>query len=113
MKKDQLQENIQAANQINIESWGPQNTPEKTKFNIQPNGSSAVWVKVKGVSRHPKTYVTFGGKEISGIDLAVQDEAVTFIVGDKLIQQSGHYEVAIIEGDTGRKIVVGEFQVGK
>jgi hypothetical protein len=110
-KQDQLQQNNQATNQIKIENWGPQETPEKTKFNVQPNGQSAMWVTVKGVSRHPKTHVTFGGKEISGPDLAVQDEAVTFIVRDELIQKSGPYEVAIIEGDTGRKILVGEFKV--
>ena len=32
---------------------------------------------------------------------------------NELIQKSGSYEVAIIEGDTGRKILVGEFQVRK
>ena len=97
--------------EVKVENWGPQETPEGTKFNIQPNGQSAMWVKVKGVSRHPKTHVTFGGKEISGTDLAVQDEAVTFIVRDELIQKSGSYKVAIIEGDTGRKIEVGDFKV--
>jgi hypothetical protein len=96
---------------VKVENWGPRETTEGTKFNIQPNGQSAVWVTVKGVSRHPKTHVTFGGKEISGTDLAVQDEVVTFIVRDELIQKSGSYEVAIIEGDTGRKILVGEFIV--
>jgi hypothetical protein len=43
----------------------------------------------------------------------VQDEVVTFLVSDELIQKSGSYEVAFIEGDTARKIVVGEFQVRK
>jgi hypothetical protein len=97
--------------EVKVENWGPQETPEGTKFNIQPNGQSAMWVKVKGVSRHPKTHVTFGGKEISGADVAVQDEAVTFLVRDEIISKSGSYEVAIIEGDTGRKIEVGDFKV--
>jgi hypothetical protein len=97
--------------EVKVENWGPQETPEGTKFNIQPNGLSAMWVKVTGVSRHPKTHVSFGGNMIEGSDLAVQDEAVTFIVRDELIQKSGSYEVAIIEGDTGRKILVGEFVV--
>jgi hypothetical protein len=110
-KKGQLQQNNQSINQTKIEDWGPQETPEKTKFNIQPNGLSAMWVKVEGVSMHPKTHVSFGGQEISGADLAVQDEAVTFIVRDELIQKSGSYEVAIIEGDAGRKIFVGQFLV--
>jgi len=112
-KQDQLQQNNQAANQIKIENWGPRETPEGTKFNIQPDGRSAMWVKVKGVSMHPKTHVLFGGNEISDQDIAVQAESVTFFVRDELIQKSGSYEVAIIEGDTGRRILVGEFNVRK
>jgi len=99
--------------ELKVENWGPRETPEGTKFNIQPNGLSAMWVKVKGVSRHPKTHVRFGGNEISVQDIAVQDETVTFIVRDELIQKSGPYEVAIIEGDTGRKILIGNFDVKK
>jgi hypothetical protein len=110
-KQDQLQQNNQAANQIKIENWGPRETPEGTKFNIQPDGRSAMWVKVKGVSMHPKTHVLFGGNEISDQDIAVQAESVTFFVRDELIQKSGSYEIAIIEGDTGCKIEVGEFKV--
>jgi len=98
---------------MQVIDWGPRETPEGTKFNIQPNGQSAMCVKVKGVSRHPKTHVTFGGKEISGADVAVQDEAVTFLVRDEIISKSGSYEVAIIEGDTGRKILIGNFEVKK
>jgi hypothetical protein len=41
--------------EVKVENWGPRETPEGTKFNIQPNGLCAMWVKVKGVSRHPKT----------------------------------------------------------
>jgi hypothetical protein len=37
--------------EVKVENWGPQETPEGTKFNIQPNGQSAMWVKVKGVSQ--------------------------------------------------------------
>ena len=99
--------------QMKVENWGPRETPEATKFNIQPNGLSAMWVKVKGVSRHPKTHVLFGGNEISGQDIAVQDEVVTFLVRDEIISKSGSYEVAISEGDTGRKILIGNFEVKK
>ena len=96
---------------VKVENWGPRETPEGVKFNTQPNGVSAIWVKVKGVSKHPKTHVLFGRNEISGQDKDVQNEAVVFIVRDELIQKSGSYEVAIIEGDTGMKIEVGDFKV--
>jgi hypothetical protein len=41
----------------------------------------------------------------------VQDEVFTFIERDELIQKPSSYEVAIIEGDTGRKIQVMDFKV--
>jgi len=98
---------------VKVEKWGPNETIEGERFNIQPNGLSAIWVKAKGVSTHPKTHITFGGQEICGADVAVQDEWVTFIVRDELIAKTGKYEVTISEGDTGRKIYIGEFQVTK
>ena len=110
-KQDQLQQNNQSTDQVKIKNWGPKETQEGRKFNMQPNGLSAMWVKVKGVSMHSKTLVLFGGNEISDQDISVQAEAVTFFVRDELIQKSGSYKVAIIEGDTGRKINVGDFKV--
>jgi hypothetical protein len=95
----------------NVKNWGPRETEVSTRFNIQPSGLSAMWVTVEGVSRHPKTHVTFGEYRIEGLDLSVQDKVVTFVIDDNLIAQSGVYEVAIIEGNSGRKIVVGDFIV--
>jgi hypothetical protein len=94
-----------------VENWGPRETPKGKKFNIQPNGLSAGWIKVKGVSRHPKTHILFGQVVIGGRDLSITETGVSFFVRDALIQKAGSYEVAIIEGDTSRKIVVGEFKV--
>ena len=96
-----------------VENWGPRETPAGKRFNVQPNGQSAIWVKVKAISKHPKTHILFDKVEISGRDLSVQYIGVTFVVRDVLIRKTGLFKIAIIEGDTGRKIVVGEFQVKK
>jgi hypothetical protein len=50
---------------------------------------------------------------ISGQDLSIAENGVSFFVRDALIRKTGLFKIAIIEGDTGRKIVVGEFQVKK
>ena len=111
-----ISENVSIRKPVNagpreVENWGPRETPKGKRFNIQPNGKSAMWVVVKAVSRHPKTHILFGQVVIGGQDLSIGENSVTFYVRDELIQKSGSYEVAIIEGDTDRKIMVGEFQV--
>jgi fucose 4-O-acetylase-like acetyltransferase len=94
-----------------ILDWGPRETTEGTKFNIQPNGFSAMWVKVNGVSNHPSTHVNFGGTEICGNDLSVQHDRVTFNVNDKIISKKGTYEVYIIENHGADKTFIGDFIV--
>jgi len=111
-----ISENVSIRKPVNagpreVENWGPRETPKGKRFNIQPNGKSAMWVVVKAVSRHPKTHILFGQVVIGDQDLSIGENSVTFYVRDVLIQKSGSYEVAIIEGDTDRKIMVGEFQV--
>jgi hypothetical protein len=94
-----------------ILDWGPRETTEGTKFNIQPNGFSAMWVKVSGLSNHSTTHVNFGGTEISGKDLSVQHDRVTFYVKNTTILKKGTYELYIIEGHGGHKTFVGDFIV--
>ena len=111
-----ISENVSTRKAVNaglreVENWGPRETPKGKKFNIQRNGQSAMWVVVKAVSRHPKTHILFGQVVIGGQDLSIAENGVSFFVRDALIQKSGSYQVAIIEGDTSRKIVVGEFKV--
>jgi hypothetical protein len=111
-----ISENVSIRKPVNaglreVENWGPRETPKGKKFNIQLNRQSAMWIIVKAVSRHPKTHILFGQVVIGGQDLSIGENSVTFYVRDELIQKSGSYEVAIIEGDTDRKIMVGEFQV--
>jgi len=106
-------EEIKNIAEVKVENWGPRETPVAKKFNIQPNGQSAIWVKVKAISKHPKTHILFDEVVISGQDLSIAENGVSFLVRDALIRKTGLFKIAIIEGDTGRKIVVGEFQVKK
>jgi len=95
--------------EMKIENWGPQETPKGVKFNVQPNGMSAIWVIASGVSKHPETYVTFGNNEIK--DISVSDNGLSFCVNDTLIANPGAFEVAVIEGGTNKRVVIDTFTV--
>jgi len=96
---------------LHVSNWGPQETTQGNRFNIQPNGFSAMWVAVEGVCKHPQTFVKFGDSEIRGSDLCVQNDVVTFIVRDAIFQKSGKYQISITEGDSNTETIIGEFIV--
>jgi len=102
-------QSISVPTEMKIENWGPQETPKGVKFNIQPNGVSAIWVIATGVSKHPDSYVTFGNNEIK--DISVSDNGLTFYVKDELIATQGTFEIAVIEGGTKKRTVIGTFTV--
>jgi hypothetical protein len=96
---------------VNIEDWGPRETNEKTRFNIQHAGISAIWVKASGLFDNPKTYILFGKKTIHNRDISFDANFVSFYVKDELINKSGSYEVRIIDGNSGNEINLGIFKV--
>ena len=89
-----------------VENWGPRETPAGKRFNVQPNGQSAIWVKVKAISKHPKTHILLDEVEISGQDLSIAENGLSFFVRDALNRKTGLSKIAIIESDTDRKIIV-------
>jgi hypothetical protein len=95
--------------EMKVENWGPQETPKGVKFNVQPNGMSAIWVIASGVSKHPDTYVTFGNNEIK--DISVNDNGLSFYVKDELIANQGAFEISVIEGGTNKRMVIDTFRV--
>jgi hypothetical protein len=97
--------------QITVLKWGPQTTAEGSRFNVQASGVSSIWVSVTGISKHPNTHVVFGDRVICGNELSIQDDLLTFEVRDELIAKAGSHEISVFEGDTGRRVNVGSFQV--
>jgi len=96
---------------VNIEDWGPRETDEKTRFNIQHDGISAIWVKASGLFDNPKTYILFGEETIHNRDISFDPNFVSCYVRDDLIEKSGNYEVRIINGNSGNEINLGIFKV--
>ena len=96
---------------VNIEDWGPRETNEKTRFNIQHAGVSAIWVKAHGLSKNAETHVLFDGKKISNSDIDSDNNLFSFYVRDELIEKSGNYEIRIITGNLTNEIKLGTFVV--
>jgi hypothetical protein len=89
--------------------WAPRETEQALVFNPQPTGKSALWVLVDGVREHPDTKITFDNKPME--DIAITDKVVTGAAPLSFIETPGPKEIVIVEGGTGRRVVVGTFMV--
>jgi len=98
---------------VNIDDWGPRETPEKTRFNIQHDAISCIWIKARGLLANPNTYISFGEKVIANQDISFSVDFVSFYVRDELIEKSGSYEIKIIQGNSFMEIKIGSFRVIK
>lgn len=92
-----------------VTDWAPRETAQGTIFNQQPNGKSALWFLVEGVREHPDTKITFDGKPME--DIAITGKSVTGAIPISFIETPGPKEIVIVEGGTGRRVVVGTFKV--
>ncbi|NDD11123.1 MAG: hypothetical protein EB072_00410 [Betaproteobacteria bacterium] len=97
------------APEILLQDWGPRDTKAGEAFNVQPDKLSAIWINVTGVKQHPATKVTWSGIPLENV--FVGPKLVTAGVPASLLQKQGQYEIAIEEGDGGRKFVVGTFTI--
>jgi len=79
-----------------ILKWGPVKTSPGAPFNIQPNGDSALWMKVANVS--------------SSIEVRFQDESLPFNNDNGIISvplpkkyyiKAGEYKIYILDTATG------------
>lgn len=95
--------------QLVVTDWAPKETEQGVAFNPQPTGKSALWVMVTGVRENPGTMITFDGKPME--DMAITDKVVTGAAPLSFIETPGPKEIAIQEGGTGRRVVVGTFMV--
>jgi hypothetical protein len=94
---------------IVLQDWGPKDTRLGEPFNIQPDKSSAIWISVTGVKEHPETTVTWAGTALENV--FVGPKLVTAAVPASLLQKAGQFDIAIQEGNGGRKLTVGTFTI--
>lgn len=98
----------EATQALTVKGWGPTETRRGEGVNKQPDGASAIWIGVAGVSADPATKVRFGDQHVS--PATVSPDLVTAAVPKGVIDTAGDYPVVIEEG-SGRRTNVGTFRV--
>lgn len=89
------------ASKMLLKSVGPDNIKAGVKFNVQPDGSSALWLNTEGI---PKTAVpVLAGVELPGVNVRDPGTLVTAIVPDKLTKTAGSYPIFLLDKPSGKK----------
>lgn len=91
-----------------IKDWGAKETKKGQAVNLQPDGSSALWVRASNVSKLGDVLFEFGAHRAAPATL--NDDLITSEIPKIVIQTSGKYQVRILES-SGRQTVVGTFVV--
>jgi hypothetical protein len=84
-----------------LKSVGPVDIKAGVKFNVQPNGESAIWLVSEGAT--PKTIPVLSGVELSGVNVPPGGALVTAIVPAKMISAPGAFPIYLVDKSTGVK----------
>lgn len=96
----QSQAPSQSSNML-IKSVGPLGIKAGVKFNVQPDGASAIWLSTEGV---PATAVpVLSGVELLAVNVRDQGKLVTAVVPDKLTKVVGKYPLFLVDKKSGMK----------
>lgn len=107
-KEPMTQSKVVPIPNLQVSDWGPKEIKVGVPANPQPDGVSAIWIGVKGVTNDPKTVIKYADKTI--VPAAVQPELVTAPVPKEIIDNAGEYSV-VIEEPSGRHTMVGTLKV--
>jgi hypothetical protein len=84
-----------------IKSVGPDNIKAGVKFNVQPDGVSALWLNTEGV---PKTTVpVLAGLELPAVNVRDNGTLVTAVVPEKLTKVPGSFPLFLLDKSSGKK----------
>lgn len=81
-----------------LASWGPQQTLIGTPFNVQKDGSSAFWFKVKNAA--PKMVVIFDGKPLATDHAA--SGSLSALLKPEALKKAGRHEIQVVDQATGQ-----------
>jgi SAM-dependent methyltransferase len=95
--------------EVNIKDWGPKQTGVGVGINVQPNGSSAIWILLENLELFGNVHVEFSGEQ-GGSAANVDGNLVTAEIPQAIINRPGEHTVEIIDGST-KRIRVGRFMV--
>jgi len=81
-----------------VEDYGPRSTKAGRGFNIQPSGSSAIWLRARYATS--ATVIIFNGHEL---ETTVGGGVVTAVVPDNLFSKTGEYQIYLLDKAWGNK----------
>jgi hypothetical protein len=81
-----------------VENYGPRSTKAGRGFNIQPSGSSAIWLRTRYATS--ATVIIFNGHEL---ETTVGGGVVTAVVPDNLFSKTGEYQIYLLDKTRGNK----------
>lgn len=95
--------------EVSVVDWGAKETTVNCGVNVQPDGKSALWIRVLGVDRFGEVWVEFNERRANS-RATVTDTLLTTVIPSVVISTPGKYDVEIVEA-SGRKTQVGVFSV--
>lgn len=112
-KHDRLEEIVaslhHALSDIEVLDWGSKDTKKGVAVNCQPDGSSAIWIRVKSKVELGVTFIQFGDF-IPPVLAFVDGFLITTEIPSNVINNDGEYAITIV-GTGGRVTNVGTFFV--
>jgi len=90
-----------AVSDVRITNYGPSPIVHRESFNVQPDGSSAIWVKVNH-PLSPLSLITLGETRLVS---APSGDTITAVVPSQLFAVSGELELRVVEDIRGHPAV--------
>jgi hypothetical protein len=77
---------------VNVEAYGPVEVTAGIPFNRQPDGQSALWLKVGGLSAN--AFVELDGRRLPS---AVAGDLISALLGPELTARPGRYWLKVVD----------------
>lgn len=87
--------------------WGPRDTIKGKGFNIQPDGKSAIWIKVTEGLAVSNLKILFDENEMQ--DCVVTSDLITAAIEHGKISEDRHSEIYFKDAVSGKKYPIGVF----
>ncbi|MGO9613940.1 MAG: hypothetical protein ACLPX5_13015 [Dissulfurispiraceae bacterium] len=81
-----------------LKDFGPTKTRAGEGFNIQPNGSSAMWVKADNVTE--TTVIVWGENHLRSFK---EPYGISTLIPKELYAKPGKYQIYLLDTETGAK----------
>ncbi len=95
---------------VPVKYWGPQHTEQGTRFNEQRGGHSAFWIGVDNPPNH--LVMTLDNTEMRTV---IAPGSITAALAldfqERILNNPGHYEVALVDPLNNIRQLVGSFEV--